>query len=119
MTVPREFTISATATLLDAAARIEANHSRSVFVMAGDVVEGVISEGDILRALLRGADVRAPLRDFVHHDFKFLTAWDDAKALELMRRYGITLVPVVDGHLKLVSVIRLQDLLGRVILSGA
>ncbi len=111
MAVPIEFTIGVNGTLLDAAARIEANHSRSVLIVAGDVVEGVISEGDIMRALLRGADIRSPLRDFVHHDFKYLRERNHDQALELARRFGISLVPVVDEKMRLKDVITLRQLL--------
>jgi CBS domain-containing protein len=114
MSAPVQFTITIAATLLDAAARIEANHSRSVIVLADDVVEGVISEGDILRALLRGADIRAPLRDFVHHDFKYLRSPDYPQALELAKRFGISLIPVVDEKMRLKEVLPLSKILERV-----
>jgi CBS domain-containing protein len=112
--VPREFTIASSGTLMDAAARIEANHSRSVFVLSGDVVTGVISEGDILRALLRGVDIHAPLQDFVRYDFKYLRERDLSQALHLVRQFGITLIPVVDAQLRLVDVIRLPEILAAV-----
>ena len=114
MTVPREFTIASSGTLLDAAARIEANHSRSVLVVSGEVVTGIISEGDILRALLQGVDIRAPLDDFVHRDFKYLTERDYQKALDMVRQFGITLIPVVDKRMRLLDVIRLPELLSSV-----
>lgn len=111
MTLHGEFTIAVTATLLDAAARIESNRSRSVLVLSGDVVIGIISEGDILRALMRGVDIRAPLQSFVRHDFKYLTERNMDKALELVRQFGIALVPIVDSHLRLIDVIPLSQIL--------
>lgn len=106
-----DFTINRRATLLDAAERIERNHSRAVIVTEGEKVIGVIGEGDVLRALLNGVDIHAPLDDFVQHNFKYMHAPEPAECLALFKRHGITMVPIVDEEFRLTGVLTLQQVL--------
>ena len=98
-------------TLLDAAEVIEYTHSRSAVVIKNRKVIGIISEGDILRALLNGVGVHAPLATFFNHSFKFLSVPDKGRALELFRNFGISLIPVVDKDFRLTDVITLNEIL--------
>ena len=56
----------------------------SQLVLGQEKVIGVISEGDILSALLANTDIHAPLEGWVSHDFKFLSSQDYKQALNLM-----------------------------------
>ena len=63
----------------------------------GGILVGILTDGDVRRALLRGALLDDPLavalsRDFIRVDVRE----DRAAALELMRARGIGAVPVVD-----------------------
>lgn len=108
------FTVDAAATLLDAAECIQRNRARTVVVVDGARAIAVLSEGDILRALLRGTDIHAPLLDFVEYGFKYLLVRDDPRALAMFQAHGIGLVPVLDEEFRLVDVVTLTDLLPRV-----
>ena len=111
-----KYVLSLDGTLLDAIEAIKNNRSRCVMLMSGDRVAGALSEGDIMSALLQNADVHAPAGEYVRHNFKFLSERNLAKALKLMREFGVTLVPVVDRDLHLIDVITLGDILSRVTL---
>jgi CBS domain-containing protein len=100
--------------LIDAIEVIRENRNRCVIVRAGEKVVGVLSEGDVMRALLRGADVHSPIEDWVSRSFKFLPAIDYQQALDLMRQYGITMIPILDANFALIDVVSLADILGRV-----
>jgi len=102
------------ARLIDAIQIIKENHNRCVIVQSGDKVVGVLSEGDVMRALLRGADIHSPLEDWVSRDFKFLARLDYREALNLMRKYGITMIPVLDQNFGLLDIVTLVDVLQRV-----
>lgn len=104
--------------LIDAIQAIKENRNRCVIVHSGDKIVGVLSEGDVMRALLHGADIHSPLEDWLSHDFKFLPTADQQEALELMRRYGITMIPVLDENFALRDVVTLVDILQRVELPG-
>ncbi|MHA2282063.1 MAG: CBS domain-containing protein [Promethearchaeota archaeon] len=106
-----DFVISEKATLLQASEKIDRNHSRAVVVRSGEKVVGIISEGDILRALLKGADIHAPIAPFMVYSFKYLSEKDIIKAYKLVKKYLFTLVPVIDENFHLMEVITLADIL--------
>lgn len=108
------YTVESSGTLLDAAEAIASNRSRCVVVMNGGKAVGVISEGDLVRALLRGTDIYSPMQSFIHHGISFLSERDMAKALELFRTRGISLIPILNDELRLEDVITLQQLLVQV-----
>ena len=109
-----QYTVESSGTLLDAAQAIAANRSRCVIVMSGGKAVGVISEGDLVRALLRGTDIYSPMQSFIHHGISFLAKRDMAQALELFRTRGISLIPILNEELGLEDVITLQQLLAQV-----
>jgi CBS domain-containing protein len=113
--VLRDFVVSRRGTLIEAIDVIERNHSRTAIVVDGEKVIGTISEGDIMRALLGGADVRARLADFVQVGFRYLKAKDFDKALTLMHPSGIMLIPVVDDDFRLKDVVTLREVLDAVL----
>lgn len=108
------YSVEANGTLMDAALAISKNKSRCVVVIDQGKVIGVISEGDLVRALLRGTDITAPMREFVHHGFMYLEKKDLGAALALFHAHGISLIPVLDQALVLKDVITLNDMLTHV-----
>ena len=108
------YTIDASGTLLDAAHAIARNRSRCVVVVDQGKAIGVISEGDLLRALLHGTDIYSPMQPFIHHGMVFLDKKDMESALVLFRRHGISLIPILDETFRLRDVITLNDLLTHV-----
>lgn len=109
--------IPLSARIIDAAQAIRENRNRCVIAVADDKVVGVLSEGDIMRALLHGSDVHGPIADWVSHGFKFLRSRDLPAAFALMRKHGITLVPVVDESFRLTDAITLMEVLDRCVLT--
>ena len=57
---------------------------------------GVLSEGDILRAILNGTSIYSSITNLFRKDFKYLTKNDNLKALSLFKEYGISIIPIVD-----------------------
>ena len=103
------FAIRDTATMHDAIALIQKNNSRCVVVLGVErKVVGVFSEGDVLRAILNGVDVHAPLKTLIRPSFRFLRSRDLAEARRLFFG-GITLVPVIDAEFRLTDVLTLRD----------
>ena len=109
-----QYIVESNGTLLDVAHAIAANRSRCVIVMSDGKAVGVISEGDLVRALLRGTDIYSPMQSFIHHGISFLPERDMAQALELFRTRGISLIPILNDELGLEDVITLQQLLAQV-----
>jgi CBS domain-containing protein len=113
MSKPLEsYCVSEHATVLDAIAVIQQNESRCAVVQGqeGKVV-GVLSEGDVLRALLAGVHLHAPLRNLVRPSFTFFRSHDVAAARPYFLK-GMTLIPVVSSEFRLTSVIAVEDVFG-------
>src|SRR5262245_2215217 len=107
-------TISSSATLLDAIELIARNKTRCVVVLQDDKVAGVLCEGDIMRAMLRGSSTCTIVSQVLKPSFVYLQSVDLRKAFDLFKRFLFTLIPVVDDELRLRDVITLQDVLGHV-----
>lgn len=74
---------------------------------------GVITDGDLRRFIQRGGDfLKATAAELASRNPKSI-APDDlaAKAVEMMERYSITTLVVIEGDRKIVGVIHLHDLL--------
>ena len=108
-----DYTLAPDATLLDAVAKINRNRSRTVLIVEAGKLTGLISEGDVLRGLLRGVDTHAPAREVANRSFRFLTEADHAAAFRLFQEHAFGLVPVVDDDFRLVGVITLEETLAR------
>lgn len=110
------FIILSSATLLEAAKAMGSNSSRTVAVVDDDrtkKVLGVLSEGDILRALLQGTDVHSPVQDIMRVSFQYFQEGqvDMERARKLFLEHGFGLLPIVDAEMRLVSVITMLDCL--------
>jgi CBS domain-containing protein len=100
-----KYTISDTQLIEDAIEVIEMNHSRCVIVVNNDQkVVGVISEGDVLRSILKGVSIKSSVRQIMITNFKYLTTKDDEKISSIFKK-GITLIPILDHNHKVIEVI--------------
>jgi CBS domain-containing protein len=111
MTNLNDYIVARDATLLDAIDVIDQGRVRTAIVVDDGKVVGVLSEGDILRALRGGADVHAPIADYMQVGFRYLRERDLGKAFALMHPRGITLVPLVDDGFRLQGVITLFEVM--------
>ena len=108
-----DYCLKSDATLIDAVAKMNKNRSRTVMVIEAGKLTGLVSEGDVMRALLRGVDTYAPVSDVVNRSFRFLTSADHQAAFLLFQEHAFGLVPVVDDDFHLVDVITLEQTLAR------
>jgi CBS domain-containing protein len=105
------YVIEDSARLIDAAQAIIRNQSRCGIVTSSGRVVGVISEGDILRALLKGADVHSSIDSWTNRGFRFLSSKDYNAAYRIMAHGGVTLLPVLDNDFNLIDVISVKEML--------
>jgi CBS domain-containing protein len=113
-----EYLLPYEGTLLNALSKIEKNNCRAVFAVKADKVVGVISEGDIIRALLHGSSVYSPLSKWLNESFKYLTSKDYIKAWNLLKTYHTTLIPIVTDDFRLEDVITIADVYAQLELSS-
>ncbi len=105
------YCVRATATILQAIEAIEVSRARTAVLVEEDKAVAVVSEGDIMRALLRGVDVHAPVLEIAQLNFRHLPERDLSAALSVMREHGMTLLPVVTDDMRLVDVVSWKDVL--------
>lgn len=106
-----QYTIASSSTLLDAIEKIQRNKSRCVFALCGEKVVGAVSEGDVMRALLKGVSVYTGLSDLINPSFAYLNERDIHRAFELVKVHHFAIIPIVDDDFKLNDVITLGDIL--------
>jgi dTDP-glucose pyrophosphorylase len=94
-----KYVVAADATLRDAVAAIDAGDARIAFVCNGQgALVGTITDGDIRRALLRGADLGAQVSEAMNaHPIVAPVGTKRARAHALMRKHGILQLPLVDS----------------------
>ena len=111
-----QFTLQPEATLLDAAKAMGANRSRTIVVVEDyktNKTLGILSEGDILRALISGMDIHSPVRNIMRVSFKYFQDGqvDMMLARKLFIEHGFGLLPVVDAEMHLTAVVTVLDCL--------
>lgn len=105
--------VPAVASITDAMRSLEASQAQIVLVVDADRrVEGILTDGDLRRALLAGATLGAPLAPHMNTRFFSVSpAMGRAEVLELMRARQISQVPVLDGDRRAVGLHLLHEML--------
>ena len=111
----KSLSISEESLLKDAYIKISNTKHRCLLVLtANNKLSGVLSEGDIIRALIQGAHYCSPIKEWITRDYKFLNEFNIKDAVTLFKKYGITLLPIVDKDMCVKSFISLYDLLEQI-----
>lgn len=88
----------------------ENNNERVAIVRNGsDKVVGVVSQGDIIRALTSGMDIYSRVQQIIQPSFLYLHHIDYDRICRIFMEKKITLLPIVDENFNLVDVITLGD----------
>ncbi len=102
-------------TLEDAARHIINGHERTlVFHDQDKKLIGVISQGDILRAIWNGMSVISPILDIINYNPIVINADKVNKfeiAIEHFVKVGALVIPVVNDQRIIVDVIRVREIL--------
>ncbi|WP_456342274.1 KpsF/GutQ family sugar-phosphate isomerase [Thermovibrio sp.] len=103
--------------LKDAILEISSKKLGATLVVDGNRLVGIITDGDLRRALEKGATLETKVKDIMTKNPKKISeeAYGE-EALREMEKYKITVLPVVDGEGRLKGIIHLHDILGRRIL---
>jgi dTDP-glucose pyrophosphorylase len=106
--------VPVTARLIDAMHSLERSSAEIVLVMDGARLVGVMTDGDIRRALLKGATLPSPLAEFVPRKFTAVgPEAGRAEVLDRMQARTINQIPVTDQNGHLLGLHLLHQLVGR------
>lgn len=86
------------------------NHRVAIVTNASDKVIGVVSQGDILRALSAGHNLYTPVNQIIQNSFLHLYEKDMEKAYPIFKKKQISLLPVIDQSNKLIDFITIEDI---------
>lgn len=91
--------------------RIDASKNRvAIVVNKTEKVIGVVSQGDIIRALGAGKSVYSRVDGIIQSSFLYLNERDMEQAYPIFRKKTITLLPIVDNEFYLIDVITIIDI---------
>lgn len=109
--INQEQIINRTTTLIEALDIMDKIDKKLLIICRGLYFEGVISIGDIQRALLGKKDLTRPVIDYVRSDITISSIDDDQKYIkEMMKKQKIESMPVIDHENRLIDVISWSDL---------
>lgn len=97
-------------TIKKALSLIAANGRKFLMVEDRGLLLGVITDGDIRRAILKSEDFTIAVSDVMNHQPIVMHSYDVSKAETLMKRYLINAIPIVNKDNAIQSVITWQDL---------
>ena len=108
------FVVPLNSTLLESANIINESKTRACVVVEKDLkVVGILSEGDILRAILNDVSLKSEIKSLINTNFYFVdkNQINQKKIKELFQMKNVTLIPVIDENMKLVDVLTLNEYL--------
>jgi len=101
-----KFLITEDATLRDALSQIELNHHGIIMTVdSGGRVTGLATDGDIRRELLNGSTVDDRISTCINAEFIFEDPATPREALLKKLDHRIRVIPLLDGHRRLVGVV--------------
>ncbi len=112
--------ISKNCTIIDAIQKINSNSRQAVCVIdeEGKLI-GLVSDGDIRRALANGVALDGLIADYMNKSPRFLTKGAGETEIQaLMLKYQVSQIPIVDGNGKLVALETHQSILEKEYLSN-
>lgn len=88
------------------------NHAATQILIVEDkgIVVGVVTDGDIRRAIIKGISFDSRVIEICNRSPKFVTEFDSEKARELMKDFGIMRIPVLDSNKRLIGIYKLEEL---------
>jgi dTDP-glucose pyrophosphorylase len=110
----RKAIISPDASLRDAIACIDSAGFQLAIALNGDgTLAGLLSDGDVRRAILRGCDLATPTRDVMNaHPTTALASSSKEDLLSLMRRKVLRQLPLVNERGEVVGLATVDELAG-------
>ncbi len=88
------------------------SYNNRVAIVTNDTnkVIGVVSQGDILRALSAGRNLYTPVNQIIQNSFLHLYEKDMEKAYPIFKKKQISLLPVINHNNELIDFITIDDI---------
>jgi predicted transcriptional regulator len=93
---------SKTATIYDLARQILSSHERTAIIVEnGNKLMGVVTEGDVLRALWSGIGMESPIDQCINFNpitINEAESTETLKAINWFVKHGVLIIPIVDEN---------------------
>lgn len=86
------------------------NNRVAIVTNDSNKVIGVVSQGDILRALSAGQNLYTPVNQIIRNSFLHLYEKNMEKAYPIFKKKRISLLPVIDHNNELIDFITIDDI---------
>jgi CBS domain-containing protein len=102
--------VTDTYTIKEVIDQFEKNHERaSIVINDNKKVIGIISQGDIIRALSNNIDIYAHISVIMLPSFLYLLEKDMEAAYKIFKEKTITLLPIINRDFELQDIITVKD----------
>ena len=105
----QDYIIQSNCTIIEAVEKMQVINTRDLLIQKNKKIIGTVSEGDILRAILRGNDLRSKIEDASNTNFKFVEVGKEHEAVDIFKKEKVFIVPVFDKRFKLLHIITLSN----------
>jgi predicted transcriptional regulator len=105
----QDYIIQADSKIIDAIEKMQIVKTRDLLIKKNNKIIGTLSEGDILRAILRGKDLRSAVEDACNINFKFVKLGEEYKAADIFQKEKIFIIPVFDKKFNLKNIITISN----------
>lgn len=107
----KKYCVNESYTIREVLEQFESSNDRvAVVVNESEKVVGVVSQGDILRALSAGNDIYVQICQIIKNSFLHLYSRDMKEPYAIFKKKKITLLPIIDYDNTLTGVITLDDI---------
>lgn len=95
--------------VLEAMKHLDATARQILLVADNNKLKAIITDGDIRRHLLRGGKLEEKVKDIANYNPRFIYEKDKNNSRELMKKWSILSLPVVNEKLEIQSIVFLKD----------
>jgi predicted transcriptional regulator len=111
-----KYCIHESETILNAIERIHENDMKTILVLNDfEQVVGIVSQGDILKAIVMGTTLYVQVNKIMTTSFTYLRERDFQKAVKLFKTKYFSLIPVLSDDFKLKDIILFTDLIAKLV----
>lgn len=100
----KAMTVSLDLSLVEVIKQIDKNACGIVYVLENEMLRGSITDGDVRRYLLNNLNLNGEAKDVMNDNPKFINRVHLKTANDVMRKYSITSLPIVDDNEKLIDI---------------
>ena len=110
-----EILIGPTATIKHAINRLSETALQILIVSDSENrILGVITDGDIRRAIIKGISLDEKVGKIMNRNPKFLkVGFSEEEAKHMFLKYGIKRIPVVDSDMRVVDILKIENFIGK------